>query len=426
VKRRITEAIVGVAAVVLLALGFPLAVATHRSILDSAVVDLHARAAQTLTEIAVPLDTAQLAKVRNEPDAPPPFGVYDTTGRIMFGVGPADGGAAVQRALKGSTASTTDGEIVVATPISDHSTEKVVGVLRLTKSLKVVNHRSTVAWLVMAAAGLAALGVGWIIARRLARQLSRPFTDLAEAASRIGDGGRLEPPPVTGLGEIDTLAAALTESSVRVTESLARERRFSADVSHQLRTPLTALRLKLETARAGEVPHAAIDSALTDLQRIDETVEHLLAFARDSIPSTATVRLDRAATMAAERWATRVKSEGRSIAVDASASITTRGSAASVDQVIDVLIDNALHHGVGAITVTPRRVAGGGAVDVADCGQAMCDADAARVFERGEGHHNGIGLALARSLAEADGGRLLLAHLKPTTFSLILLAPDSA
>ncbi len=414
----------GVSALILLVLGIPLAIAVHRSVLDSEVVELQATAARTLTEIDVPLDPRELAAVSSEPDAPPPFSVYDAAGHLLFGDGPASADRAVHRALAGDPSSTSDTEIVVATPITDDTSERVVGALRLTESLAGVNHRARIAWLVMALTGLAALSVGWLIARRLARRLSRPVTDLADAAARIGDGhGTVQRAEASGIVEIDTLAAALSDSSERVNEALARERRFSADVSHQLRTPLTALRLRLEAARAPATSDV-IDPALDDLARVEQTVAHLLAYARDAMPATSTVELDVAARRAADRWTERVSQRGRTLRVAASEPVRTGGSATSVDQILDVLIDNALHHGNGSIVITERRIAGGGAVDVSDEGAGIDQTDTERVFQRGHGDHHGIGLALARSLAEAEGGRLILARRAPTMFSLILLEPQ--
>lgn len=422
-KRRITVAIVGVSALILVALGIPLAVAVHRSILDSEVVELQARAARTLAEIRVPIDVAQLKAVRGEGDAPPPFSVYDRSGTLLFGDGPRTADEVVVRALAGDQASTTSGQIVVATPINDDTREFIVGALRLNESLSGSEHRSRLAWMVMAVTALAALGGGWLIATRVARRLSRPLTDLASAAARIGAAGMVTHIEPSGISEIDTLASALSDSATRVSEALARERRFSGDVSHQLRTPLTSLRLRLEAGR-DEDPTGAIEGALDDLARVEQTVGHLLAFARDSMPATATVRLDESVRQAAARWAHRAVGHGRSLTVRTPDPVTAMGSATSVDQILDVLIDNALHHGRGAITVTERGITGGGAIEVADEGADIAPGDTERIFERGHGDHHGIGLALARSMAEAEGGRLVLASHQPTTFSLILLQPD--
>ncbi|MCU1365029.1 MAG: sensor histidine kinase, partial [Ilumatobacteraceae bacterium] len=167
-RRRITEAIVGVSALILLVLGIPLALAVHSSILDSEVVELQATAARALAEIEVPLDLHQIEQIGAEPDAPPPFSVYDAAGTIIFGVGPSSTDPAIQQALAGNPTSTTRDEIVVVTPITDHATERVVGVLRLTEPLTGVDHRSRVAWAIMALAGALALTIGWLIATRVA------------------------------------------------------------------------------------------------------------------------------------------------------------------------------------------------------------------------------------------------------------------
>jgi len=419
---------VGVAAAILLALGIPLAIAVHSSILDSEVVELQASAARALVEIDVPLDRVQLQTVVNDTDAPEPFSVYDQNGALLFGNGPVTPDAATLNALNGVTTSSTDGHIVVATPITDRVSEQVIGVLRLTEPLSEANRRSNVAWAIMGGAGLVALGVGWLIARRLARTLSRPVTELANAAARrdgAASGGGVATfrhIPPSGVAEIDTLASALADSSDRVNESLARERRFSADVSHQLRTPLTGLRLHLEAGRDGNTE--AFDAAFDDLDRVEQTVKHLLAFARDAMPAVSSVRIDEALQAAARRWTDRVAAAHRRLVVSNDAPLTVKGSSASVDQILDVLIENALQHGAGSITVTSRELAGGGAIDVGDEGASITSGDEQRVFARGEGHGTGIGLALARSMAEAEGGRLLLVHRKPTTFSLILLEPE--
>ena len=411
---------------ILVVLGIPLALAVHRAILDTEVVELQATAARTLSEIQVPLDPAELAAVSREPDTPPPFSVYMPDGSLLFGDGPTVADSAVRRALAGNPASTTAGEIVVATPITDDRTERVVGALRLTESLAGANRRSRVAWVVMAATGLVALGIGWLTAKRLARHLSQPVIDLAAAATRIGDGGAVvRPSAPSGIKEVDTLAAALADTSDRINEALARERRFSADVSHQLRTPIAGVRLRLEAARAQRDPDM-IGPALDDLERLEQTVDHLLAFARDAVPTTSTVQLDVIAQRAVERWTPRAAAMARTITINAAEKVTTLGSSASIEQILDVLIDNALHHGRGAISVAQRRIAGGGAIEVGDEGALIAVADRERIFERGHGNRHGIGLALARSMAEAAGGRLILTRHEPTKFSLILLEPEDS
>lgn len=422
-KRRITTAIVGVTAFVLLALGIPLAIIAERQLLDSEVVELQASAAETLTEITIPLDTNELADIASEPDSPPPFAVYGLDGTLLFGLGPTIAEPAVDAALKGESSSSTDGLIVVATPITDKN-ETVVGALRLSESLAGAQSRARRAWLVMAGAGVVALAIAWLIGSRIAKGLSRPVIELAALATKMGNGGVIDNHQTVGITEIDLLGTALVESSHRVTESLTRERRFSADVSHQLRTPLTGLRLKLEAAATNEQNQTLARTALDDLDRVDSTVAHLLAFARDAVPPSSTSSLRDAVVAAKQRFESRAVTTERTLTVTGSVTDHVQASAPSIEQVLDVLLDNAFEHGEGQITMTLRSIAGGAAIDVNDEGALSDDVDEESLFRRGHGHNNGIGLALARSLAEAEGGRLLLVRRQPTTFSLVLLSAD--
>ncbi|MEY2474370.1 MAG: hypothetical protein QOK28_3699 [Actinomycetota bacterium] len=422
-RQRIRGAIVGVSAIVLIALGVPLAVVLHRFFVDSEVVEVQAAAATAVAEIDVPVDRNQLRAFASERDAPSAFAVYDERGRRVFGSGPRVADAPVRRALTGGAASTTDDAIVVATPIVETGSETVRGALRLTEPLSGAERRAGAAYIVMAAAGVAALGLAWIIANRLARSLSDPLSELAERSEGIGDGG-LAPAEASGIAEIDSLASVLHRRADDVNQAILRERQFSADVSHQLRTPITALRLRLDELRAHAGPASdALDGAFHDLDRLEDTIRHLLAVARDAIPTATPLRLDDALRRAVARWQRAAESRGRVVTLAPCAETTVIAHRGSIDEVLDVLIDNALRHGEGAVTVTLRTVTNGVAVDVADEGRSIAALHAERVFERGEGSGHGIGLSVARAVAEADGGRLVLSHHDPTTFSLLLLAP---
>jgi signal transduction histidine kinase len=419
VRRRITAAIVGVTAFILVAVGIPLAIVAQRSVVRSEVVKLQASAAQTLTEIARPIDTAQLAALRGEPDAPPPFAVYDTTGSVVFGDGPVPGDAAVDGAMAGSTTTTTAGAVVVATPITDPD-ENMLGVLRIATSLTAVNGRVREVWLIMAAVGVLAIGTSWLLADRLGRRLASPLVDLADTARQTSVGGVIEQSAPTGIAEIDELHEALVDNSVRISDALVRERQFSADVSHQLRTPIAALRLKLEAAH----DHGHLDeSALADLTRLEATVDHLLALARDAQPISAGCVLDEVIAHTVSRWSAQIGARHRALTTSGSAG-RVDAAATAIGQVLDVLIDNALRHGQGDIGLVVRSVAGGVALDVHDEGSLAPSLSERDLFARHEGLNHGIGLALARSVTQAEGGRLVLAHRDPTTFSVVLLSGD--
>ena len=423
-RRRISRAIVGVSVFVVLLLGVPLAIVAQRQILDREVVRTQAAAARMIARVEIPIDVQEFARETRSYRMDMHTALYGPDGVKVSGPGPARADAVVRRALGGQPAASTRRAIVVASPVVDRTSDAVIGAVRVATPREPVDSATHRAWLAMLAAIGLVLLVAWLVARRLAASLSRPVTDLAEVARRVGDGEVAVARPSTGIDEIDTLAASLVAGSQRVGEALARERRFTADVSHQLRTPITRLRLRLEEANlegdAEELAHAE-----ADLDRLEETVDHLLALARDAAPPQGTTDLAAIADAIIGRWADPVRRTGRRIEGDAArAPVVAVGGSVAIDQVVEVLVDNAVRHGVGTIRVTVRRIAGGAAIDVTDAGTGIADGDRDRIFGRREGRETGIGLALARSIAEAEGGRLLLIRTDPTTFSLILRSPE--
>ena len=425
-KQRITRAIVGVTAFVLIALGIPLALVIRTSIIGSEVVELHAASSHTLNEIHLPLDPTQLAKLAHEHDAPPPFAVYTPDGHLFFGNGPPQSDAiTIQAGLTGQTTSSTTDHIVVSAAITD-TNERIVGVLRISESLQEANTRTRQAWAAMAAAALGALGVAWLLARRLANRLTHPIAQLVVASRRLADGGRMPGMGTTGIDEIDVLGSTLTRSAQQLVDALSRERRFSADVSHQLRTPLTGIRLRLEASHQHEETRRLAATTLADISRIESTVAHLLDHARDLSPPTSATQIEVAINAALERWASRFAAEDRRLTATITTTHTVAASATSLDQVLDVLCDNARKHGRGAVTLTARSTTSGTAIDVTDEGSIPVDRSDEQLFQRGHGTDNGIGLALARSIIEAEGGRLIISNRDPTTFTMFVLQLASA
>jgi signal transduction histidine kinase len=277
------------------------------------------------------------------------------------------------------------------------------------------------AWLLM----LVAVGVGFAaavaVARAQASRLAAPIRRLADRAAALGGGdftGRVEP---CGIDELDTVGQALDASGVRLAELLARERAFSADVSHQLRTPLAGLRLRLEHAAREPGTNGHVDDALVEVDRLEATVEHLLALARDDHSVTSAMSPVSVVEAAADRWRPQFAEAGRTLRVDVQDHLPpARGTAISVGQVLDVLLDNALRHGGGTVDLRARAAAGGLVIEVADAGSGIPEDQLATVFERRSGEGTGIGLGLARTITEADGGRLLAVAAQPPTFHVVL------
>jgi signal transduction histidine kinase len=359
-----------------------------------------------------------------------PVGVYDTSMRLRAGTGPASGDPLTRKAVKGTVADGQVGsDLVVAVPVA--SAEDVVGVVRASVATGVIWARVVLAWFVLAALAAASLLVAILVARRQARMLTEPLEALSATSKRVADGdltARAEP---SGIPEIHRVAATHNAMISRLTEMIEKERHFSANASHQLRTPLTGLQLGLEAALAD--PAADLRPVVLDatrrVQELHKTVDEVLALARlrpDHWLVGAPRPLGQLMTDVEGHWDPQLAAQGRSLVVNLAPEVTTsRVSGSLVTQILNVLIDNALRRGRGAVTLTARESSEALALDVADEGSITMESGA--VFERGTsgGDGQGIGLALARSMAEASGGRLLLARRSPTTFTLFL-PEDSA
>ena len=354
-----------------------------------------------------------------------PVGVYDMKMRLRAGRGPGAADPVTRSAAKGVV---TDGQIgsdlVVAVPVS--SSEDVVGVARASVAARVVWERVILAWLVLGALALGSLLVAILVARRQARLITEPLEALSAASQRVADGDLTARAERSAIPEIHRVAGTHNAMVSRLTQAIEKERHFSANASHQLRTPLTGLQLGLEAALQN--PTADLRSVLSDATRrvreLHRTVDEVLALARlspDQWLVGAPHPLGQLMGEVESRWHGQLAREGRRIVVNLEPELTTSEVPGSmVTQILNVLIDNALRHGRGAVTLTARETSESLALDVADEGSiAMSSVE---VFDRGTtgGDGQGIGLALARSMAEASGGRLLLACRAPATFTLFL------
>ncbi|HEY2764450.1 MAG TPA: HAMP domain-containing sensor histidine kinase [Pseudonocardiaceae bacterium] len=345
--------------------------------------------------------------------------------RIM-GSGPAGGDAAVGQALDGVIGRRDrDRELVVSVPVTHEG--DVIGAVRAASPRSAVYQQIGLAWLAMAGLAGVAIGLVWLLARRQAGRLARPLEELSDTAHRLGEGDFSVRTRPADIPEIDAVGSAMNNTAVRLDNMLARERAFSADASHQLRTPLTGLRLRLEAAldEPGQDLRQAIKTGIGAADRLEQTIEELLALARDTRkPNPAPLDLPGLLDEIERGWHDRLATDQRSlrIAVDPQAP-PSPASTAAVRQVLTVLLDNATTHGSGMVTVAVRDATDALAIDVSDEGLGV-SAPEQELFTRrsrlADGH--GIGLALARSLAEAEGGRLRLTRPAPPTFTLLVPA----
>ncbi|WP_431962736.1 ATP-binding protein [Actinacidiphila sp. bgisy160] len=287
--------------------------------------------------------------------------------------------------------------------------------------------------LIILAVALLAVLAAVVLAVRQARRLGSPLTDLAETAERLGSGDPRPRHRRYGVPELDRVADVLDRSAERIARMLTAERRLAADASHQLRTPLTALSMRLEeiiaTAEDEEAVKEEATIALGQVERLTDVVQRLLTNARDPRTGSAVVfDIDDVIKQQVEEWRPAYRSAGRAISSAGMKRLRAVGTPGAVAQVLATLIENGLMHGSGTVAISTRVTGTQVVVEVTDEGQGVPPELGARVFERTVSGRNstGIGLAVARDLAEADGGRLELLQQRPPVFALFLAREDQA
>ena len=432
VRTRVTTAIVLVAVLAVALFAVPLAIAAERLFREQIYDRLARDASRAAAEVPVAGISGRIPVHLPSPlDKRTQLGLYNRAGRLIAGSGPAVDPTA------GRVASTpvaqrqhSHGSLVVTVPVR---VERGSTAVRAAAPYDEVTERAWIAWGLMVGLALAVLTIATLLARYQAARVAAPLEQLTQDARALGTGDFSIRARSTGLREADDASMALQATATRLERLLERERTFSADASHQMRTPLTALRLGLETAMLtpGADLESAIREALRRIDRVDATLAELLALRREG---TTTGPVDVAQVLSdgmRSRWATLADAAGRPIRLRTEADLPAAdGTAAVIEQVVDVLVSNAIEHGAGAITVTARPGGTGLAIDVADDGPGLTPEAQATAFTRRPpgtvttpGGGSGIGLALARELAESVGARLVLTRsgARPV-FSLVLPA----
>ncbi|MDN5933818.1 MAG: HAMP domain-containing protein, partial [Pseudonocardia sp.] len=243
-RTRIVMLAVASAAVAIVLFGLPLAVAGALYAQQYKILDLERQAERAAVRVSDSLAEGDDPSPDdlNDVDELTFRSVYDTDGNLLLGRGPERGDEFVERATGGRVSTgSMDGELIAAVPVFDHS--EVVGVSRVSGSQSTLLWPVGFAWIGMIGLAGVALGAVWLLARRQASRMAQPLDQLTTAAQRLGNGDfsvRLAP---VGYAEIDAVGSSLNRTAARLDDLLARERAFSAEASHQLRTPLTSLRL---------------------------------------------------------------------------------------------------------------------------------------------------------------------------------------
>jgi signal transduction histidine kinase len=416
-RRRVLAALVATAAISVALFGLPLAELVQEYYRDQAAIELQQHVASVA---AGALDPKTMDAI-NRNDTDHLVATYDAHGRRLTGTGPDQADAVVIAALQGaSTRSRGDtGTITLASPAPGGVAP--VAVVRGESPASVVDGRVRLAWVAIVALALAVVAVvttgAWFLSRRLVRPVARLTTDL----TLLGDGDFSITPLRTGVAEIDQAHQALVLTANRLGDTLERERAFSADVSHQLRTPITSLRLSIEgelTAPRSD-PTVALREALDEIDRLEATTEDLLTLARQPTAAREPIDVTEVIHRAFERWQPRFADDHRTLEANTSVGCTAIVARGRLDQALDILLDNALAHATGRCQIGSHRHDHHIHIDVVDEGPAPRPA----VHEGGSTTGRRLGLDLARRLVETDGGRLRLPLSDTSAFTIVLPAP---
>lgn len=307
------------------------------------------------------------------------------------------------------------------------------GTVRLSIDAGPMRTRQTQVALLVALVMVATIGIGFLVASVTARRLARPLRHVAERASRLGAGDFRLDRTRYYVHELDQVAEALDASATALAQLVQRERELVGDVSHQLRSRLTSLQLRIEELTAvpdEDVAHEA-RAALEQAERLADVLDELMTAAREARAVGAEpVDLGAELLGIADEWRAPLRTEGRSLKLKLQDGLWARVSPGRLREVIGVLLDNALRHGSGTVTLAARGDGSGTGgpsvvIEVSDLGPGVPDELAEHVFERGVSGSGstGFGLALARALIDSDGGRLELSAKRPATFTVFLPVP---
>lgn len=302
----------------------------------------------------------------------------------------------------------------------------VRGAVRLTAPTADTVARIHAAWTLLAIGGLSVLGAMTVIGLALARWITRPVRELERATAQLAHGSLTEPPAADlGPPELRRLATEFTRTATRLQHLLRAQHRFAADASHQLKTPLTALRLRLENLEPDLQPRAQhnLDSALSEIDRLVRMVQGLLALARAESAESATVPVDPNAILddRAGTWAAFATDRGIVIDLVGHQVDQVWAVPGALEQIVDNLLANALRAAPPGTTVTLARTTAADhdgdrapyvEIHVTDQGPGMSDSERAHAFDRfwrapnAASDGTGLGLAIAQQLAHASGGEI--------------------
>lgn len=477
-RRRLLVSYLALTVVILLLLEVPLGVVEarqeHDALAATARRDATALSVLAAEELGGPgrHDLAALAS-RYRAQAGSEVAIMDASGRILVALDPdernhgsAELAPVMRRALGGESRTTRrqdegSPQLVAVLPV--RSSSRVVGAVAVAVPASSTDNRIRRAWLALALVAVLLAGVGSGLGLVLARSLTSPLTRLQGAAGRLGEGVLSARAPPGGPREIAALAEEFNRMADQLSGMVQGQQRFVADASHQLRTPLTSLRLRLENLMAAAGTQDLADdiaNCQAEVDRLARLVDGLLAFSRAEGRRTSGSTVDTVAVAVerAQAWSALAEERNVSVRVEGPGEAGEVGAAIEPDdleQVLDNLLANAVEASPPGATITvtiertpgsiertpgsierPRgptdRVAGRVVLHVRDEGPGMSAADRARAFDRfwqgpnGATGSSGLGLPIVQELVRAASGTVTLGSTPGGGLDVVVSLPSTA
>ena len=338
---------------------------------------------------------------------------------VSYAARPEIASALHGRTVQVQRTSRTLGQQILATAVPIIRNGAPVGAVRVTQSVAAVHAAVRRVELGLGLIGLIVLALGLGVGVVIAGQIARPLGRLERVAGRVAAGDLSARARIEGSREQRSLGASFNEMTTRLQRLIGSQAAFVADASHQLRTPLTGLRLRLEEARAAGVGASAeqeLDAAAVEVDRLARIVEELLVLSRagEREQPGERVALDAAVERALARWTATAAERQIAIEPGERTGEWVWCAPADVDRALDVLVENAIRYSPAgsrvAVSAAPGRI------EVGDRGPGLDEQDGEAIFERfhrGSAGRagpagSGLGLAIARELAREWGGEVSL------------------
>ena len=357
--------------------------------------------------------------------------LYATKGRPEFTVALEDAEVETRRRFSDSV-----GEELLLVTVPAVERGRVVGAVRLSQELGSVEAEVRDSWIGLGLLGIGVVAIGVGLAWILATTLVRPVRRLESAATRLGHGDLAARAPTEGPSELSSLARSFNRTADALSFNIMAQRDFLANASHQLRTPLTGIKLRLEAIQE-EGGFAALQAAKVEAEvdRLNELVDDLLQLARAASAESSGQEVDLAAAAlsAAERWRSPAQAAGQVVSLEADGACLVWADPGDIDDILDNLIENAIRYSPDGAEVSVEVTEGHPAVIVSDNGPGIPLAERDRIFERfyrgatgrATATGSGLGLAIVAEITRRWGGRIRLHDGAGTRIEVVFERPPT-